>query len=104
MGDISQGATAVPGCLAASVFDEPWNIEEGISFEAPLVYYFGYTNPGDAPEHFRVLVKQLASVLNGSSITSTSASSAGMYVDTMGWVEGAGLEYLLHQIEAFSCD
>lgn len=98
--DIGQGSVTVPGCLAAVALDEPVDIEEGVPLESPLVYYFGAVTPSDALEHYRALVERLAAVLQQRALGSPKAAASGLLVNTMGWVDGAGYDLLLHQVKA----
>ena len=50
---------------------------------------------------YKQTVERLAVVLDTflSSNANSIASSSGMFVNTMGWVDGQGYELLLHAIE-----
>lgn len=50
------------------------------------------------PQH---LVERLAGVLDKRAAASPSASSAGLVINTLGWVEGLGYELQKHAIQAF---
>lgn len=41
---MEKGCVTVPGMLAAIHADRPYNIEEGFSKRAPLVYFYGHNN------------------------------------------------------------
>lgn len=60
--DLGQGMFTLPGTLAATVVERPLDPVEGVSLDAPLIYYYGAASPGDNPEHFQHLVDRLAMV------------------------------------------
>lgn len=60
--DLGQGMFTLPGTLAATVVERPLDPVEGISLDAPLIYYYGAATPSDNPEHFQYLVGRLAKV------------------------------------------
>ncbi|URE12219.1 Pre-mRNA cleavage complex II protein Clp1 [Musa troglodytarum] len=53
---------------------------------------------------YKVLVKELAQTLERQFSGNAEARAAGMVINTMGWVEGLGYEFLLHAIDTFNCD
>ena len=102
--DIGQGAVTVPGCIAATPVEAPIDIEEGLPTDAPLVYYYGHLTPSDNPNLYKHLVERLAAVLDARSAADPAARSAGMMINSMGWVEGVGYELLLHSITTLKVD
>lgn len=47
----------------ALLVERPASIEEGFSQQAPLVYHFGHTSPGDNLELYNTIVSRLAEVI-----------------------------------------
>ena len=46
--DVGQGSISVPGSIGAVLVERPAKIEEGgFSENAPLVYHYGHTTPGN---------------------------------------------------------
>merc|ERR1712039_35996 len=102
--DVDQGSLAVPGCISAAVIKEPWDIEEGIPIESPIVFYYGHLSPEEASEHFKELIKRLANVVEKKISMNKESKPIGMLINTPGWIEGAGNQLLIHQIETFECN
>jgi len=102
--DVGQGSITIPGSVSAAVLEAPVDIEEGIPLEAPLVFYYGDISPSDNPQLYRHLVEQLAVVLAKRAELDPRANAAGHIINTMGWVEGLGLELLLHTVRTFEAD
>eukprot|EP00268_Persea_americana_P017427 TRINITY_DN1838_c0_g2_i9.p1 TRINITY_DN1838_c0_g2~~TRINITY_DN1838_c0_g2_i9.p1 ORF type:complete len:425 (-),score=89.91 TRINITY_DN1838_c0_g2_i9:266-1540(-) len=102
--DIGQGSITIPGCIAATPIEMPIDPVEGIPLEMPLVYFFGHTMPSANADLYKVLVKELARILERQFAGNAEARAAGMVINTMGWVEGVGYELLLHAIEAFNAN
>lgn len=102
--DVGQGSITIPGCIAASPIEMPIDPVEGILLEMALVYFYGYVNPGLNPDLYKVVVKELAQVLERQFTGNAESRAAGMVINTMGWIEGLGYELLLHAIETFKVD
>eukprot|EP00268_Persea_americana_P017423 TRINITY_DN1838_c0_g2_i5.p1 TRINITY_DN1838_c0_g2~~TRINITY_DN1838_c0_g2_i5.p1 ORF type:complete len:244 (-),score=44.96 TRINITY_DN1838_c0_g2_i5:1603-2334(-) len=92
--DIGQGSITIPGCIAATPIEMPIDPVEGIPLEMPLVYFFGHTMPSANADLYKVLVKELARILERQFAGNAEARAAGMVINTMGWVEGVGYEVL----------
>lgn len=99
--DIGQGSITIPGCIAATPVELPIDPVEGIPLEMPLVYFYGHTTPSANLELYKVLVKELAQTLEKQFTGSAESRASGMVINTMGWIEGAGYELLLHAIDTF---
>lgn len=102
--DVGQGAITVPGCIAATPVEAPVDIEEGILTDAPIVYYSGNVSPSENPSLYKHLVERLAAVLQNRSEKDMSSRTAGIIINSMGWVEDLGYELLLHSIQTFKVD
>ncbi|GAU12110.1 hypothetical protein TSUD_00760 [Trifolium subterraneum] len=102
--DIGQGSITVPGCIAATPIEMPIDPVEGIPLEMPLVYFFGHTTPSNNVELYKVLVKELAGMLERQFAGNAESRAAGMVLNTMGWIEGVGYDLLLHAIRTFKAN
>ncbi|KAM7268876.1 hypothetical protein ACFE04_011042 [Oxalis oulophora] len=99
--DIGQGSITIPGCIAATPIELPIDPVEGVPLDMPLVYFYGHTTPSNNIELYKGLVKELAQMLEKQFTGNVESRAAGMVINTMGWIEGAGYELLLHAIETF---
>ncbi|KAK9925134.1 hypothetical protein M0R45_033471 [Rubus argutus] len=102
--DIGQGAITLPGCIAATPIEMPIDPVEGIPLDMPLVYFYGQTTPVNNVDLYRVLVKELSQMIERQFAGSAESQAAGMVINTMGWIEGAGYELLLHAIDTFNAN
>ncbi|BFG26734.1 hypothetical protein CerSpe_130080 [Prunus speciosa] len=102
--DIGQGAITIPGCIAATPIEMPIDPVEGIPLEIPLVYFYGHTTPSNNVDLYKVLVKELAQVIERQFSANAESRAAGMVINTMGWIEGQGYELLLHAIDTFNAN
>ncbi|XP_034210528.1 protein CLP1 homolog isoform X2 [Prunus dulcis] len=102
--DIGQGAITIPGCIAATPIEMPIDPVEGIPLEIPLVYFYGHTTPSNNVDLYKVLVKELAQVIERQFSANAESRAAGMVINTMGWIEGQGYELLLHAIDTFDAN
>ncbi|MCH87206.1 protein CLP1, partial [Trifolium medium] len=93
--DIGQGSITAPGCIAATPIEMPIDPVEGIPLEMPLVYFFGHTTPSNNVELYKVLVKELAGMLERQFAGNAESRAAGMVLNTMGWIEGVGYDILI---------
>ncbi|XP_058187169.1 protein CLP1 homolog [Rhododendron vialii] len=102
--DIGQGSITIPGCIAATPIELPIDPVEGIPLEMPLVYFHGHPNPGPNVDLYKVLVKELAQILERQFAGNAESRAAGMVINTMGWIENVGYELLLHSIDALKAN
>ncbi|KAF5749022.1 hypothetical protein HS088_TW04G00983 [Tripterygium wilfordii] len=102
--DIGQGSITIPGSIAATPIEMPIDPLEGIPLEMPLVYFYGHTTPSQNVDLYKVLVKELAQVLERQIAGNAESRAAGMVINTMGWIEGVGYELLLHAIDTFNAN
>ncbi|KAL6960711.1 Protein CLP1 [Sarracenia purpurea var. burkii] len=100
--DIGQGSITIPGCIAATPIEMPIDPVEGVPLEMPLVYFYGHATPSVNTDLYKVLVKELAQILEKQFAGNAESRAAGMVINTMGWIEGVGYELLLHAIDAFN--
>ncbi len=61
--DVNQSCISVPGTISAILVERPASIEEGFSLNAPLVYHYGHTAPGQNMEHYSRIVSRMADVV-----------------------------------------
>ena len=101
--DLGQGAITVPGTIGAAPIESQIDVEEGIPLEMPLVYYYGDLTVNN-PDYYKNIVTRLGHMLDQRSKANDEARAAGCVVNTMGWVDGLGLELLLHAREALNID
>jgi len=102
--NICQGNIILPGCISATVLYEPWKIEESSIVVSPLVFYHGSISHHYEKKYYKALVERLATTLDIKAGLCYNSTAAGIFINTMGWVEEIGLELLLHQMESFFCD
>merc|ERR1712217_213844 len=102
--DVKQGLTTIPGCITGTLLRNPWNIEEGISLDELLVFYYGHLNPNEAPEHYRILMTTVSSIFEQVSNSKKYHMKSGSYIDTVGQIDGDGYDRLLHEIKTFKCN
>uniref|UniRef100_A0A1J3DF90 Protein CLP1 homolog n=1 Tax=Noccaea caerulescens TaxID=107243 RepID=A0A1J3DF90_NOCCA len=103
--DVGQGSITIPGAIAATPIEMPLDPVEGFPLDMALVYYFGHIAPivgaNNNVELYKVLVKELAQVLERQVAGNPESRAAGMVINTMGWIDGVGYELLLHAIDTF---
>ncbi|MCO5589283.1 hypothetical protein L7F22_043249 [Adiantum nelumboides] len=102
--DLGQNSLTIPGTLASTFVDEPVDPVNGISLEAPLVYFYGHTSPKGNPDLYKSFVKELAHASVSLLKKYPKEQSAGILINTMGWVKDLGYELLLDAIESFNAD
>ncbi|XVF60476.1 hypothetical protein PTKIN_Ptkin08bG0050200 [Pterospermum kingtungense] len=77
---------------AATPLELPIDPVEGIPLDMPLVYFYGHTTPGNNVDLYKVLVNELAQMLETQFARNAESRAAGMVINTMGWIEGTGYE------------
>ena len=96
--DMGQGSISPPGTIAATPVQLPITMEDGYPLEVPLVYFHGHSSPATNPDHYKLLVESMASVLEKRAALNPGAAHAGTVINTMGWIDGLGFEFLMHSI------
>jgi len=86
------------------VLDKPWDIEKGISYASPLVFYYGHLKPLTYSKYYKSLVERLAKIVEVKANMNHVVAAAGLFINSMGKIDCCGHELLLHQIETFGCD
>jgi polyribonucleotide 5'-hydroxyl-kinase len=103
--DVGQGEVSVPGTLAATPLDRLClSVEDGYAQLTPLAYSFGHASPGELVPVYRNYLARLADTVNRRLAADDAARAAGLVVNTMGWVDGAGYELLLDAVRLLQCD
>ncbi|CAI7878504.1 unnamed protein product [Closterium sp. NIES-54] len=142
--DVAHSSVTVPGAVAATPVEAPLEANARSVEEAPLVLFYGHTNPSANLDLYRALVTALAdatdrrlgitplgeaggeegggegerggagreagggaAAIGAAAIGAAAigavpveAAAAGMIANSMGWVDGAGYQLLLHSIDA----
>lgn len=58
--DVGQGQLSIPGTIGAMAIERPADVEEGFSQVCPLIYHYGYKEPGCNVMLYNLLVTKLA--------------------------------------------
>ncbi|OWM69762.1 protein CLP1 homolog [Punica granatum] len=102
--DVGQGFITIPGSIAATPIELPIDPVEGVPLEMPLVYFYGHVTPSNNVDLYKVLVKELADILERQFAGNAESRAAGMVINTMGWIEGVGYELIQHAITTFNAN
>ncbi|CAI5509973.1 unnamed protein product [Closterium sp. Naga37s-1] len=105
--DVAHSSVTVPGAVAATPVEAPLEANARSVEEAPLVLFYGHTNPSANLDLYRALVTALADATDRRlGITplgeaggeewvgwaAGGAAAAGIIANSMGWVDGAGYQ------------
>lgn len=102
--DIGQGMVTVPGAVTAVPVDDVADVKKGFPQESALTFFFGHTTPSENPDHYRRLVERLASLIDAYLTSPANTSGSGIFVNTMGWIDGMGYDLLRHAIDVLKID
>eukprot|EP00128_Syssomonas_multiformis_P012605 Colp12_sorted_trinity150504_noHs@8381 len=102
--DIGQGGITVPGMISALPLERPYDVEEGLSLTAPLVYHYGHSNLAENPVLYKHVCEKMADTLNKRLAKDEVANSSGIVINTCGWIDGLGYELLVHAAKVFEVD
>lgn len=104
--DVGQNAITIPACVAATAVEHPASVESAEMLQAknPLVYYFGHTSPSGGQTLYERLVDKLSTWVAKRCATLDTARSAGVLINTCGWVEGPGYANIVHAANTFKVD
>ena len=106
--DATQNMLSVPGTLAAlPLTSESIDAESnatstiigGTSTSDPLVLWYGSTDLSSHPELYKAQITKLAQAIDARLSADVDARSSGIIVNTSGWIEEKGYEYILHAME-----
>lgn len=78
----------MPGCLAATAVEAPIDVEEGLTSDAPLVYYLGAMAGQDVPALYRHGVECLAGMLAKREEASVAQGLKVCHVVLCVWLKG----------------
>lgn len=103
--DVGQTISTIPGCIGAMALDKfNINVEEGFASSTGLVFFYGYNSPKDNPELYKFMVSTLADKVTQRMDRDADLRSAGVIINTSGFVDGEGYNVLLHCIQALKVD
>ncbi|KAL0220191.1 hypothetical protein RCL1_000046 [Eukaryota sp. TZLM3-RCL] len=102
--DVGQSHLSVPGTVSACVFDSPIDVESGFEGKDPLVYWLGHSSPSYNLSYYKQLVDLLSTTVDMRMEHDTSILESGVFVNTCGWVDDAGLLILKDIIEMLRID
>ncbi|EFX62356.1 hypothetical protein DAPPUDRAFT_120305 [Daphnia pulex] len=86
----------------------PADVEEGFSQVCPLIYHYGYKEPGSNVMLYNLLVTKLAQTvaerMEANRQSRRENAVSGVIINTCGWVKGQGYQMLIHAAKAFEVD
>ena len=62
--DVGQGQLSIPGTIGAMAIERAADVEEGFSQICPLVYHYGYKEPGSNSMLYNLLVSKLGQTVS----------------------------------------
>lgn len=103
--DVGLPSISIPGSIAAVPLDKTnLSVEEGMTNYNPLIYFYGHASPKDNPDLYKHTVSILANQVEKRMLKDEEANSAGLIINSFGWVDGAGLDIITHIVRAFAVD
>jgi polyribonucleotide 5'-hydroxyl-kinase len=109
--DASQNMLSVPGTVAAVPLSVECITAEGnttcsLSSNAgtagmPLVLWYGSTDLNAHPELYKAQMDRLSESVDKRLAGDVDARASGIIVNTAGWIEDMGYNYILHAMDAF---
>lgn len=107
--DVGQTLATVPGCITVVPLDKfkispDENFASSSQGVAGLTYFYGYNSPKDSPELYKSMVTTLAEKIKLRMERDADSRSAGIIVNTCGFIDGVGAEIMVHCIRALSID
>ncbi|KAL8953152.1 MAG: hypothetical protein Q9222_000973 [Ikaeria aurantiellina] len=113
--DPKDGLLSIPGSLSATAFSSIIDVEEGwgssptngpspIPVKLPLVYFYGQSNPDDAPRMYKPIVTRLSLSVMSRLQEDTVAKTSGCLIDTPGSISQGkgGYDIIQHIVSEFS--
>ncbi|CAG8489886.1 2045_t:CDS:10, partial [Ambispora leptoticha] len=110
------GTVTIPGALTATPINQILDVEEGFGSSAttlpsigssttPIVYYYGYAEPGENVKLYKILTARLANTVSLRLEQDEDAKTSGLIIDTSGLIDNnVGYEILQHCVQAFSAN
>ncbi|CAG8738438.1 22973_t:CDS:2, partial [Racocetra persica] len=106
------GSITMPGTLTATPINQIIDVEEGFGSSAttspslgssllPIVYYYGYSDPGENVKLYKVLTTKLAQSVKRRIAEDEDARISGMVIDTSGLIDNTGYEIIQHCVDIF---
>jgi polyribonucleotide 5'-hydroxyl-kinase len=103
----------MPGTITATSISHIIDVEEGFGSTAttgasmgstimPLAYYYGYQNPAENVQLYKLLVSKLAQGVKARSAIDDETRIGGQIIDTTGLIDQVGYDIIRHAIEQFS--
>ncbi|RIB22296.1 Pre-mRNA cleavage complex II protein Clp1-domain-containing protein [Gigaspora rosea] len=110
--DVNEGSITMPGTLTATPINQIIDVEEGFGSSAttspslgssmlPIVYYYGYPDPGENVKLYKVLTAKLAQSAKRRIAEDDDARISGMVIDTSGLIDNTGYEIIQHCVDVF---
>ena len=101
---VSRGAIGFPGAVAAMSLSWPLDIERGTDDAAPLAFWHGHASAQDDVALYKQRVAKLAEGVEKRLEAHPTERHSGILISGCGWIDGAGVDVLLHQIASFQAD
>ena len=103
--DVGQGSITIPGAVACVALDNTClEVETDTFGGAPIAFYYAHNNLDSNVEYYNFLVQRLANAIDERCLNDADARSAGLIVNTCGWVDGKGLDALKAAARALRID
>ncbi|KAL8712949.1 MAG: hypothetical protein Q9220_002807 [cf. Caloplaca sp. 1 TL-2023] len=113
--DPKEGLLSIPGSLSAAAFSSIIDVEEGwgssptngpspIPVKLPLVYFYGQSNPVDAPQIYKPIVTRVSLAVMSRLKEDANAEISGCLIDTPGSISHGkgGYDIIQHIVSEFS--
>ena len=68
----------------------------------PLAYYYGYQNPAENLQLYKLLTSKLAQGVKARSAIDDETRLGGQIIDTTGLIDNVGYDIIQHAIDQFS--
>lgn len=103
----------MPGTMTATSISHIIDVEEGFGSTAttaasmgsttmPLAYYYGYQNPAENLQLYKLLTSKLAHGVKARSAIDDETRLGGQIIDTTGLIDNVGYDIIQHAIDQFS--
>lgn len=103
----------MPGTMTATSISHIIDVEEGFGSTAttaasmgsttmPLAYYYGYQNPAENLQLYKLLTSKLAQGVKARSAIDDETRLGGQIIDTTGLIDNVGYDIIQHAIDQFS--
>jgi polyribonucleotide 5'-hydroxyl-kinase len=103
--DIEQGDATYPAAICATTIDaSSITIESGYKLTAPLMHFYGHTDPSSNPTLFKEKLKALQESIEVRLGNSAASRTGGVIINTCSWMEGAGYDILIETMNVLNVD